>query len=182
MKKNLCRYISLIFILSVTLSILIGCSKGPYDGEWSYIHDDKTVALVLSGKKAEVDGIKCSVNTKGDVLELTGSDGSHYEVSASDTKDRITLYKFTTYEYKGEGEPDGLIGVWESKEKWSFEFTKDGTFKEDGYFPGYFTENRDEKTIKLVYNDHFVDTVCKYSVEGNKLIVEYPWPMVKTAK
>lgn len=164
------------------LTVLTGCGKTPYDGKWAYIHDDKTTALTINGNKAEVDGIKCSVKVNGDELELTGKDGSRYVVGPSDTEGQVVLYKFTTYEYQGDGEPDSIIGIWQSDEKWSFEFTEDGTFREDGYFPGFYLDNKDEHSVMLVYNDHFTDTTCKYSIEGRNLIVEYPWPMVQAAK
>lgn len=182
--RKLCekrRYVSLICALIMTVALLSGCSKTPYDGNWSYIHDNQTVALTINGKKATVDGVECTVASEGDELKLTGKNGDSFVVGASDTKDQIVLYKFTTYEYEGQGSPDGLVGLWKSKENWSFEFTDQGTFKEDGYFPGYYTDNKDKGTFQLAYNDHFVDTECRYTIEGNKLTVEYPWPMVKTA-
>ena len=166
----------------MSVACLAGCSKTPYDGEWSYIHDDQTVALKINGNKAEVDGVKCSVTTEGDVLKLTANDGTKFEVGPSDTNGQIMLYKFTTYEYEGDGTPDGLVGLWKSKEKWSFEFTSEGTFKEDEYFPGHYSVDEGNKTFSLAYNDHFVDTVCGYEINGNELTVRYPWPMVKPAK
>ena len=86
----------------------------------------------------------------------------------------------STYEYKDEGTPDGIIGNWYNAEKkWSFEFTSSGTFKEDGYFPGYYTLGEDGTSISLVYNDHFLDSTLYYSIDGNQLTLEYPWPMVE---
>jgi len=187
MKKTIRRCATSICIsILITLS-MTGCSssasaKTPYDGEWAYIHDDATVAVAIKGDKANVDGTECTTTLYGEVLKLQADDGTVYEIGPSDEEDQIILYKFTKYEYQGEGEPDGLIGDWKSAENWEFEFTDDGTFKEDGYFPGYFTDNKEDGTFKLVYNDHFVDTVCKYSIDGNVLTVEYPWPLVKPVK
>lgn len=178
MNKHIFKHILTMCFICMIFVCLTGCSKTAYDGKWAYIHDSKTVALTISGNKAEVDGQKCSVTAEGDILKLTAKDGTNYEIGPSDTKGQIILYKFTTYEYSGEGTPDGLVGIWKSKEDWSFEFTDQGTFKEDGYFPGYYSEDKENKTFSLVYNDHFVDTVCGYSIEGNNLTVKYPWPMV----
>ena len=54
-------------------------------------------------------------------------------------------------EYEGDGTPDGLVGLWKSKEKWSFEFTSEGTFKEDEYFPGHYSVDEGNKTFSLAY-------------------------------
>lgn len=182
MKKGFSKFISLACMICVIASCLVGCGKTLYDGEWAYIHDDKTLALKINGKTAEVDGVKCSVVAEGDVLKLNAKDGSVFEVGPADGNGDLTLYKFTTYEYEGDGTPDSIVGNWKSKEKWSFEFTADGTFNEDGYFPGHYSLDESNKTFSLMYNDHFIDTVCGYSIEGNELTIKYPWPMVKLAK
>lgn len=182
MKSKLRKFILSIFIVSITAFSLLGCAKTPYDGEWAYIHDDSVLALKIKGNSAELDGVKCDVTVDGDTLKLKAKDGKEYLVGPSDTSGQITLYKFTTYEYDGDGTPDGLVGFWKSKENWSFEFSDQGTFKEDGYFPGYYIEDKDNKTFSLIYNDHFVDTTCSYSIDGNELTVQYPWPMVQYQK
>jgi len=185
MKKTISRCVSLICVLILMTALMTGCSastSSPYDGEWAYIHDDATVAVAVKGNKANVDGIQCESTMEGDLLKLKAEDGTIFEIGPSDKDGQIILYKFTKYEYQGEGNPDGLIGDWKSAENWEFEFTDDGTFKEDGYFPGYFTDNKEAGTFTLVYNDHFVDTECKYSIDGNVLTVEYPWPLVKPVK
>lgn len=182
MKKAVYKYISLALLICATVVLTTGCSKSAYDGEWAYIHDDKTVALTINGKNAELDGAKCKVTEEGDTLKLTSQNGAQYEIKASDTEGQIILYKSTTYTYEGDGEPNGLVGIWTSSENWSFEFTEDGTFKEDGYFPGYYIDDTENHTFSLIYNDHFVDTVCNYSIDGNELTVQYPWPMVKPSK
>jgi hypothetical protein len=66
-----------------------------------------------------------------------------------------------------------------SGEKMVLLFTDKGTFLEDGYFPGYYTVDEANSTLKLVYNDQFEDTICYFRLEGDKLYIEYPWPMVK---
>lgn len=182
MKKNLRRCLALLCMLVLTTAFLAGCgTKAPYEGKWSYIHDDQVVALEIKGNKATVDGYKCSVTMEGDVLKLSADNGMKFEVGPSDTEGQVILYKYTEYEYEGEGTPDGLVGLWKSKENWSFEFTNQGTFKEDEYFPGYYFTDENDTNVTLIYNDHFTDTTCQYSIEGTTLTVRYPWPMVKTA-
>lgn len=182
MKKIFRRYISLICMISMVVAFLTGCGKTAFEGEWAYIHDDQTVALKIHGSQAELDGVKCKATMNEDVLVLKAKDGTVYEIESGDKDGEITLYKYTTYVYDGEGEPQDLIGTWTSSENWSFEFTDDGTFKEDGYFPGFFIDNKEDHTFSLIYNDHFIDTVCGYTIDGNQLTVRYPWPMVKPVK
>ncbi|MCF0130548.1 MAG: hypothetical protein HUJ71_02410 [Pseudobutyrivibrio sp.] len=180
MRNKIYRYALFICIFVLSMALFSGCSKTLYSGKWSYIHDDSTVALDISGGKATLDGVKCTVKENGDILELSGDGGEYFEVGPSDTEGQIILYKYSEYTYQGEGNPESLVGVWISDEGWQFEFTDDGTFKEDGYFPGYYTDNVEGSNFKLVYNDHFVDTVCGYVIDGDTLTVRYPWPMVST--
>ncbi len=111
---------------------------------------------------------------------LTDEQGNVLKMRYTEDKDGMLLYETTTYQYAGEGEADGLIGLWENESQhWSYEFTVKGTFLEDGVFPGYYILDEEAGTIKLIYNDHFEDTYVYYSIEDGELTVEYPWPMVK---
>ena len=50
---------------------------------------------------------------------------------------------------------------------------------EDGFFSGTYEVNETEGTVTLTYNDDIDETVIYYSVSGDTLTIEYPWPMVK---
>lgn len=175
------KFIILIATLFAVLS-LAGCGQkveGFFIGNWAYIHDTETIALEIKDNgQAVLDGEKYTYTVNEPYLVFKASDGTEMNMRYEMDGENMIFYKPNSYEYKSEGEPDGLTGVWEDpKDKWSFEFTEEGTFKEDGYFPGYYSDLGDG-SIKLVYNDHFPDSIMYYSIEGNILNVEYPWTMV----
>lgn len=170
-----------ILVFSFTL-FLSGCGRTPSEaeGRWAYIHDTEAEAFVLSYDKAVIDGTEYKVESIGEdyiVLSLDGREMSHrYEMNSAG----MLLYKTTDYVLEGEDTAEGLVGRWfNAEKKWSFEFTEDGTFREDGYFPGQYIVDEQAGLFKLIYNDHFEDTVCYYSISGNVLTVEYPWQMVR---
>ena len=179
------KYISILFILILQVLLLTGCNKTSavvnpeLCGKWAYIHDDETTVLAINDKgEATYDGKDYSATSDDTYLYL--KDGStelkmRYLINDSG----MYLYKNTTYVNSEDASPDSIVGLWKDEaDKWSFEFSKNGTFKEDGYFPGYYTVDKEAGTVKLVYNDQFEDTVVYYNIEGNELIMEYPWQMV----
>ena len=168
------------FTLCIFL-LLSGCGgSDSVKGKWAYIHEPETVSLQLSSGKAVLDGTEYKVEEIGGdaiILSLNGEEHSFRYVL---NKDGMLLYKTAVYTREGQDSSEKLIGRWVNAEtKWSFEFTDDGTFREDDYFPGQYTLNEADGTFKLAYNDHFEDTVCYYSISGNELTVEYPWQMVR---
>lgn len=181
MKK--CTSLLLTSIMFLSLFIFGGCgekSDSPLVGNWAYIHDTETTIISLkSDGKAEYEGEKYSYTTDDTYINLT-KDGESLKLRYELTKDGFLMYQTTEYEYQGDGTPESIIGNWYNPTtKWSYEFTEEGTFKEDGYFPGYFTVDENNSSIKLMYNDHFEDTIIYYGIEGTKLTIDYPWAMVK---
>lgn len=181
--KRLFKRVSAFLLATIMIFSLAGCgseSDNPLVGKWAYNHDTETTILNLkdNGKAIYQKG-KYEYTYDDNFFYLTSKKGNvnlRYEMDG----DEMLLYETAEYTYTGEGEPQGILGVWEAKEKqWSFEFTEEGTFMEDGYFPGYFFEDKESGTIKLMYNDQFYDTILYYTIDGNRLIVEYPWTMVK---
>lgn len=170
-------------ILTISILSLVGCqgTKDRFYGDWAYIHDTETTIISFkTNNKAEFNGNKYSYTYDDSYVTLTsGNDEIKFRYKM-DGADKWLFYQTKNYEFSGDGTPNGLTGLWEDKEdKWSFEFTADGTFREDTYFPGYYTETEDG-AVKLVYNDHFEDTIIYYEINGNELTVDYPWTMVRT--
>lgn len=175
-----------IFLIAV-LMLLAGCGAASVSeqaqaitGKWAYIHDEETVILRLkSDGVASFHDKDYTYDCDDEYIYLKAEDDElalRYKVDG----DKLYIYEQTTYKYDGEGEPEGLIGQWSCAEKkWKFEFTDDGTFMEDGYFPGYYIVDEAEGSFKLIYNDQFEDTVCYYKITGDELMLEYPWCMVK---
>ena len=175
----------IIVCLSVMLILLMtGCSKEVTTEEWAYIHDATTTVLALSDNGTAVfNGKNYSYKLEDDILTLTDKDGYVARMRFIPDGDQYLLYQTYRYEYKGEGKPDGIIGYWqEINGNLSFEFTDNGTFREDYYSPGYYSVDEENGIIKLVYNDMYADTYIYYTLDGNILTVDYPWPVVRTEK
>lgn len=149
-------------------------------GKWAYIHDETTVILALknSGKALYHDEEYVRYDCDGEWISLTAADGEEIKLRYFADGEDIYLYEPAVYTYTGDGTPEGIVGTWENG-NWSFEFTEEGSFKEDGYFPGRYSVNEAEGSFKLMYNDPFEDTTCYYHMDGREMLVEYPWHMVK---
>ena len=179
------RFISVLLI--AVFLLLAGCASADLSpqaqaimGKWAYIHDEETVILKLrTDGTATFHDKDYSYDCDDEFINLS-ADGEELNLRYKVDGDNLYIYEQTTYKYDGEGSPDGLIGEWTCAEKnWKFEFTEEGTFMEDGYFPGYYVPDEDNGSFKLIYNDQFEDTVCFYSIKDDELTLEYPWCMVK---
>lgn len=150
-------------------------------GAWAYIHDPATPIITLRDNgSARYKKQTFDYRSDGQYIILTDRDGSETSLRYELDDDGMLLYETTAYEFDGDNSPANLIGKWVNEENnWSFEFTEQGTFMEDTYFPGYYTVDTENATIKLIYNDHFEDTTLHYSVSGSTLLIEYPWSMVR---
>ena len=177
------KIVSLLCVISIIAASLCGCEEkatSPLQGNWAYIHDDETTILSLKeNNKATYHKEKYSYEADAKYITLSSKGKEDLKLRYELNNDDLYLYEPAEYTYAGEGEPNGIIGEWVSENQWSFEFTENGTFREDGYFPGYYSLDEENGAIILVYNDHFEDAVVYYQIEGNKLKVEYPWRMVK---
>ena len=177
--KRLPALVCTIFLLFV---LLVACneknSESSYKGNWSYSHEPKKPALVVKNSgKAKLDGKNFTYTEKDGSLRLESKTGDlAYAKFKNNDKNHIFLFKHTIYTGSNN---DGLIGKWTSG-KWSFEFTELGTFLEDGYFPGHYSVDEENSTLVLIYNDQFENTIIPYELKDNKLILDYPWEMVKT--
>jgi len=162
---------------------MTGCSDSKVNSEkWAYIHEPSVTILELfENGEAVFEGDKYTYTLENDVLHMTDSDGNESDMRFIPDGEQKLLYERVLYEYTGEGKPDGIIGFWQQIDgNLSFEFTDKGTFREDFYSPGYYSVDEENGIIKLVYNDMYADTYIYYSVDGNVLTVDYPWPVVRT--
>lgn len=184
------RFVTLLCLVLVLVTALTACTKDSevkyndsFVGRWGYIHEPEKEAFVLKDNGKAILDEKEYTYTKKDetTLLLTDKDGNVTEMAiAPDGEDEMYIYKTQKYSYMGEGTPDGLVGTWNALDSnLSFEFTAQGEFKEDGYFPGYYLPSDDNTSLKLIYNDHFEDTTIFYSIEGKELTVRYPWKMIR---
>lgn len=175
----------LLGIMALAVLLLAGCGSktdlsdqaGKLCGEWAYIHDEATAVLELKNNgKAVFHEAKYTWDCDDTFLYLTAGKDTVVLRYLWDDED---IYLYEQAIYTCQGTHDGLIGKWVSeKDHWSFEFTTNGTFDEDGYFPGHYSVDEAAGTFKLAYNDPFEDTTCYYHIEGDELLVEYPWHMI----
>ena len=176
MKKVVLFILTVILIFSFT-----ACGKNASaTGKWAYNYEPETTVLeVRRNGQAVYNGASYSCKDDGQFLVLSSA-GEELHLRYLLKDGDMLLYIPTEYGYSGEGTPKDLTGLWQTGDKkWSFEFTEDGRFSEDGLFSGNFTADKGSSTFTLIYNEDFADTVCYYSINGNTLTVEYPWTMVK---
>lgn len=178
------KLISIVSMILLVATMMCGCAskvEGPFIGDWAYVHDPAVTILSLnSNGKAQYQGAEYKYTVENDFINLKSSK-EELKIRYKMDKDKLYIYQATEYTYDGEGSPEGIIGNWVcTPKKWSFEFTDQGTFQEDGYFPGYYEVDKEAGTVKLIYNDHFEDTVFYYEQNGNTLLIEYPWETVHT--
>ena len=194
-KRN--NLIILICVLLSAVLMLGGCTKenekstAPSNtvghellASWAYIHEPETEILsFMTDGIAFYHGREYSYSQDGDFLTLTDENGTETTMRFVQVREgKMLLYERTEYHYAGTSKPDGIIGYWAGgpEDRLSYEFTTKGTYLEDGTFPGHYSEDPENGTIKLMYNDHFEDTLIYYTVDGDKLTIDYPWPMGQT--
>ncbi|MCQ2537233.1 MAG: hypothetical protein MJ124_02415 [Lachnospiraceae bacterium] len=150
-------------------------------GSWAFNHDDTTeFAEFRDDGTAVYDGKKYTYTTDDTFIILKDKNGSETKLRYEMTQKGMNLCRIQTY-VRMDGS-DGIVGYWlDEINSWTFEFTEAGTFREDGAFTGHYATGSNGE-LKLMYERSFEDTLCYYTIEGDKIIIEYPWPMVKTAK
>ncbi len=185
------RYLAIFLVIMLILSMLTSCGAESDSaasdkaaniyGSWAYSHDkEKAIVIFCKDGSAQYEGKDYSYEYDSEFIKLKAGSGETIQLRYALNKGGMYLYSNTEYTYDSEGVPVDLVGEWVCQEKnWSYSFTDKGTFLEDGYFPGYYTVDEANSTLKLVYNDQFEDTICYFRLEGDKLYIEYPWPMVK---
>ena len=150
-------------------------------GKWAYNYEPESSALVLKADgTAEYEGQHYDRFTyDGATLELSCTDGPAAQIRCIVDDKGLIVYKRT--DYHCEGTHEGLAGVWKSDEGgWSYEFNSEGAFLEDGTFSGKYILDDSSGIFNLQYADgQFADTLCYYSIDGDRLSVEYPWRMVR---
>ena len=191
-----------VFILMIALVLicLTGCSgKDDAVESWAYNFDETKEILRLNAdgtamymEKYFEEGIQKSREKKytsykkdDNYITLTGSDGE-LKLRYETTDSGIQIYEKSTYVYtpNEEYERNGIIGVWTNvgTDRLYYEFSEGGNFCEDGIFVGNYLFDVGDGAVRLVYYDEVPDTIMYYEIQGDEMIVEYPWMMVPTKK
>lgn len=148
-------------------------------GSWGYDHDPETVVLQLrSNGRAVYEEKEYAFACTQERIDLSGGDGAELQLRYEADETGILLYRPVVYFC--EGTSDGLAGSWrDAGNRLSFVFTPDGQFSEDDTFSGTFTVDEAAGTFTLHYAGPFDDTTCYFTLGADRLLVEYPWHMVK---
>ena len=185
-------------LLIALLSLLCSCSKTTTVESWAYnfdktkeilrLNSDGTASYVLkvyeNGKQVKKTQEYKSYNKDDSFITLKDKDGGELKLRYIKTDAGINLYEKTEYEQILKKDGNAVAGVWVDKNNsdYFYEFTEDGAFNEDGYFTGKYTVDEKECRIDFTYEGDSSKSVLYYTISGDSLIVEYPWPMVSTEK
>ncbi|MBO4668501.1 MAG: hypothetical protein J5648_00830 [Lachnospiraceae bacterium] len=193
------RAVLMAFSIMMMCFILTGCKEDTKNKEdlsnvaerWAYSHEtDKAVLILYKDGTASFNGIKYkSYEVTDKSYKFTAEDGTvtehrYYDGKDFDGQSRRYIYRKMYYQLV----PDLLtgdspvIGYWQGVgeyEKLSYQFTDKGTFYEDETLPGHYFVDEDEGSILLSYDGYLSNTLIYYSIDGDKMTVDYPWGMVQ---
>ena len=165
----------------LTVSILSGC--GGKTEAWAYTHEPTEQIIALSDNgKATYKGSEYTYTKDDSYITLKDKSGSEESLRYEMNGEQMTLYEKSTYTRQGKAEGDGIVGVWTQDNGWSYQFTEDGSFSEENIFFGHYSVDEAKSCIRLMYDDPIEDAYLYYSLDGDKLTVAYPWPMVRVQK
>ena len=173
-----------IFALTTVMLISGGCSGSKKIESWAFDYEptEEILALYDDGK-AVYKGEKCTYVKDDDSIDITDKDGNTVEHKYFMDKDKMVVYIASVYDYQDEGDPDGIVGNWAcGKNIFRFLAAPKLEFSEEDIFYGHYSVDEANSSITLMYSDPIPDATLYYSLDGNKLTIDYPWPLVKTQK
>ena len=176
------KHFALIAVFTVMLAVLTAC--GVTAEKWAYIHEPGEEILSLaSNGKAVYKGTGYTYTKDDSYIHLKGKDNSTADLRYVMDGDRMILYEAAVYYREGGETEDGIYGLWKQENGRNlFQFTKDGKFSEENIFYGHYGLDKDNGTIKLMYDEPIEDALLYYTLEGDTLTIDYPWPLVSVAQ
>ncbi|MCR5508683.1 MAG: hypothetical protein K6F34_08340 [Lachnospiraceae bacterium] len=171
---------AILAALVLTAGLLGGC--GGKAEHWSYNYEpEKEVLTLYDNGKAVFNGTEYTYTRNDKFISMTGSDGVTVDHRYENDKDGMIFYDRSVYTRKEGTGKNGIIGEWTHENGHNlFRFGDDGQFSEENIFYGHYRVDESDHSIKLMYVEPMQDTVLYYSVEGDKMTIDYPWPMVRT--
>ena len=170
------RVYSLAIAMLFVLTVLGGC--GSKTEKWAYDYEPTEAVIALSEDgKATYKGNEYTYTKDDTYITLRDENGEQQKIRYEMNGDKMTLYEESTYTRSGEGE--GVVGNWLQGNGWSYVFTDSGEFSEENIFFGHYTVDEEKSRIKLMYDEPMEDAYLYYTLNGDKLTVAYPWPMVR---
>lgn len=174
------RYNKALLAVAVSFVLISVTGCGEKMEKWAYSHDPETEVIAFSDNgKAEYKGETYTYTKDENYISLKDSAGDEEKLRYVMNGEQMTLYEKSTYYFDGEKDTEGIVGTWKQDNGWSYEFTGDGEFSEENIFFGHYTVDEENSCIRLMYNDPIEDAYLYYSLDGDMLTIDYPWPMVK---
>lgn len=177
--EKIYKFTSYFLVILSIVAIATGC--GRKTESWAYSHEPtkETIALYDNGK-AVYKGVGYRYVKDDSYITLIDKDKNEIKLRYTMGKDGMILYEKSTYKLAEGERHDGLVGNWVQDNGWSYVFTDDGEFSEEGIFFGHYSVDEDDSCIRLMYNDPIEDAYLYYTLNDDELIIDYPWPMTKT--
>ncbi len=172
-----------ILLALAVLALCLPCAAEqacPLIGRWTFPGLDEVVLRVEADGTAVYQGQAFDWTDRGDALELVSADGTVTVLRYLSDESGMWIWPATVYARTEGDAGSGLTGAWSVPEtpRVSFVFRADGTFVEDTVFTGTWTADEEAGTFRLDYGGMFDPVVCRWSIEGDRLTVEYPWQLV----
>ena len=187
MKKNLLIIAPFVIVIALVALAFFMRNEKANQQSWAYDYDlDQEILNLGAHGKAIYHGETYNYEKDDQYFTFSQSGKESFKIRYEMTEgaagqEAMYLYEPKTYDFAGEGTPNGLYGLWKAEDGASFEFTEQGTFMEDGYFYGACSVDENLGKIKLIYdsNFRFNDSYIYYQLEDGKIRVEYPWRLYK---
>ncbi len=162
-------------------ALTIGESSCPILGSWSFYPEGNTLDLVIdpNGSALYQGMIGSWWENEDGTITIAPVNGNETVLRYEQGETGWIVYPRTEYMRSETANPDGIVGTWYVPEtpRVSFVFNEDGTFAEDTAFSGTYTVDEENGTIRLDYGGFFDPVVCRFSMDGDRLVVEYPWTL-----
>ncbi len=193
MKKTL-RICALILSVIMMIGVMCACNAGDTAnlilatnngeqtnadlvGEWIDLDDD-TLTFNADGT-CDYFGEACdSYSFDGKILKLTAGDSTVSYDARLFSQYFVIFYESNAYNYtRTAGNSGELVGEWESPEGYTFAFTADGKFTEDGTETGTYAVDGEE--IMFIYDDDTDGSYLfnMYDINGDEMTFCYGWAL-----
>ena len=178
---------------TLLLLVLAGCiffaavcgAEGacPLLGDWAFNYEPAvSVLTVREDGTASWNGAEYAWEDDGAFLTLKNEEAETVALRYLADEKKTLLFLPASYTRTAKDRDDEIFGAWirDGSSGSSFIFEKDMRFMEDGTFVGTFEVDREAGTFTLKYQPAlFEDTTCYFAWEGDRMTVEYPWPIVE---
>ncbi|MCR5101335.1 MAG: hypothetical protein K6B41_08255 [Butyrivibrio sp.] len=167
-----------IALFLLIISTTTGCGKKTESWAYSYEPEDEVIAFYDNGM-AEYKGEEYSYSKDDQFITLSKNKDEVLKLRYEMEGDTMLLYEASTYKLDDNCVEDGIVGSWKQDNGWSYVFDKDGKFSEENIFYGEYTVDEAKNCIRLMYDDPIEDAYLYYTLDGDELTIDYPWPMTK---